>query len=145
MLQTLLANRFKLLLHPEMKDMEVYNLVVVNAGKMKPAVGPQDLSAALAPRLVPTLHARLTSRALADVLASSLGRPVIDKTDLTGLFDVHVEYALQPPIPGVPGLPQLDQSSIFPAIQDQLGLKLEPARALVEVLVIDRGEKPSEN
>ena len=146
MLQTLLANRFKLSLHPEMKDMEVYNLVIVNAGKMKPAEGPQDLSAALAPRLVPTLHARLTSRTLADVLASHLGRPVIDKTDLAGLFDVHVEWALQPPVLGTaPGLAPPEQSSIFPAIQDQLGLKLEPARALVETLVIDRAERPTEN
>jgi uncharacterized protein (TIGR03435 family) len=88
----------------------------------------------------------LTYRALAELFASLSGRPVIDKTELTGLFDVHLEWAMDLPVPGAaPGTPSPGQSAIFSAIQDQLGLKLEPARALVEILQVDHAEKPSEN
>lgn len=69
-------------------------------------------------------------------LSSILERTVIDKTGLTGRFDVHLEYA-----------PQLDGDgpSIFTAVQEQLGLKLESAKGPVETLVIDRVERPSAN
>ncbi|HEY3825405.1 MAG TPA: TIGR03435 family protein [Bryobacteraceae bacterium] len=87
-------------------------------------------------------------------LSNMLGRPVIDKTGFTGTFDVNLEYSAEglalggrggpgPP----PGAPAFDTSgpSIFTAVQEQLGLRLESQKAPGEILVIDSAEKPSEN
>jgi len=88
-------------------------------------------------------------------LSQTLQRTVVDKTGYTATFDVHVEWTadqstpglmapgLAPPGPAAPDDP--NGRSIFTAIQEQLGLKLESARAPVEILVIDRLERPSEN
>jgi uncharacterized protein (TIGR03435 family) len=89
-----------------------------------------------------------------DGLSNILGRPVIDKTAFTGTFDVHLQFtpegtAFAGGFPGMPGgLPQgFDTSgpSIFTAVQDQLGLKLESQKGPADILVIDHAEKPSEN
>jgi uncharacterized protein (TIGR03435 family) len=80
-------------------------------------------------------------------------RPVLNKTGLDGLFDIHLEFspdenAAGPPDPGggAPDATSLPAGpSIFSALQQQLGLKLEPARETREVLVIDHVEHPSEN
>jgi uncharacterized protein (TIGR03435 family) len=75
---------------------------------------------------------------------TSLGRPVINETGVAGLFDVHLEYAPErtDPAAGAPGPAGL---SIFTALQQQLGLKLEPAKVPGEFLVIDSLERPSQN
>jgi uncharacterized protein (TIGR03435 family) len=85
-------------------------------------------------------------------LSRSVGRPVIDKTGLTGRFDYHLEFAPDETMPGfredgASGATASDPAglSIFTALQQQLGLKLEPAKGYGEFLVIDRVEKPSEN
>ena len=79
----------------------------------------------------------------------NLGRQVIDRTGLTGNFDVHLEYAPDEGLGGgPPGQgPSADSAgpSIFTAIQEQLGLKLEPSRAPVETLIVDHVERPTEN
>jgi uncharacterized protein (TIGR03435 family) len=87
-------------------------------------------------------------------LSNILGRPVLDKTGFTGTFDLHLEYSPEGlsfgrggmPTPP-PGAPALDTSgpSIFTAIQEQLGLKLESQKAPGEILVIDHAEKATEN
>jgi uncharacterized protein (TIGR03435 family) len=86
--------------------------------------------------------------------ARILDRPVVDQTGLTGKFDFTLEWRpdlaqLGPPAPGAPA-PQLPpeveaRPDLFTAIQEQVGLKLESAKAPVEVLVIDKVQKPSEN
>ncbi len=68
-----------------------------------------------------------------------LNLPVIDKTGLTGLFDIHLEFAPDNAPPDAPG------ASIFTALQDQLGLKLTSEKVSEEVLVIDHIEHPSAN
>jgi uncharacterized protein (TIGR03435 family) len=89
----------------------------------------------------------LTMASLAVVLRGSAGRVVVDKTGLTGYFNVTLESAATragltvPDAAATPG----DAPSIFTAVQEQLGLKLESSRAPVEVLVIDRVERPTEN
>jgi uncharacterized protein (TIGR03435 family) len=76
---------------------------------------------------------------------------VVDQTGLAGNFDVDLTWTpdqLRPPSPvGAPALPPIDPNgpSIFTALQEQLGLKLDAQRGLVDVLVIDRVEKPTEN
>jgi uncharacterized protein (TIGR03435 family) len=151
MLRTLLADRFKLSLRRELKDTQVYNLVVVEEGKMKPATDPAPTLRESGSEPVPTprgsgsrpaarFRGRLTTMALVEMLTRLVDRPVIDRTELAGSFDVLLEFVR--PAPG--SLPA-DVSSLFTAIQQQLGLKLESARAPVEALVIERAERPSEN
>ena len=91
------------------------------------------------------------------LLSTALGRPVVDRTGLDGIYDLSLEWddapILEGGVPregGVPGLdapvaPGNDHGSIFTAIQDQLGLRLESERVPVAVIVVDRMEKPSPN
>jgi len=70
---------------------------------------------------------------------------VVDRTGLTGTFDVDLTFVPEPP-PGFPRMPaSQDGVSLFTALREQLGLKLEPDRGPVEVLVIDGAEHPTEN
>jgi len=104
-----------------------------------------------------TLGRGMTLQAAAYLLSRNLDRPVVDKTGLTGLYDFDLEFARDPSLAGPPppppppgGLPaepanQPSGPSIFTAVQQQLGLKLEPAKGPREVLVIDSVERPSEN
>ena len=82
---------------------------------------------------------------IARVLARvELHRPVIDRTDLTGTFDVHLEWT--PDLAtGTVNVASSDGPSIFTALREQLGLKLDSSRALSEMIVIDRIERPSAN
>jgi uncharacterized protein (TIGR03435 family) len=75
---------------------------------------------------------------LAATLTTLFSRPVLDQTGLKGDYDFKVEYGADDTQPG-------DFPSLFTALQEQLGLKLEPAKAPVETLVVDRAEKPSGN
>ena len=95
---------------------------------------------------------------LVNALSQQLGRPIIDKTDLKGLFDIQLQWtpelgqtfgpfgAVAPGGPEPPP-PPIDPSgpSIFTALQEQLGLRLESTKGPVEVLVIDSVQPPSEN
>jgi uncharacterized protein (TIGR03435 family) len=86
--------------------------------------------------------------ALSGAIPLRLGRPVIDETGLTGTFDFTLEWAREPraaaasdsPAPSAPAGP-----TPLEAVQEQLGLKLEPAKASLPILVIDRVERPSGN
>ncbi len=94
-----------------------------------------------------------------DILSRFTGRIVVDKTDLTGKYDIDLQYTPDqgqfpggplPPLPGgVPGpaLPPVDPNgpSLFTALQEQLGLKLESQKAPVDIMVVDHIEHPSEN
>lgn len=71
-------------------------------------------------------------------------RAIIDKTGLTGIYDFHMQGDFRPP-PNSTAEPAEPGESIFTALEQQLGLKLESGKAPVEVLVIDHAEKPSEN
>jgi len=80
-------------------------------------------------------------------LAFVLARPVINKSGIAGLFDFRMEYAIDESISGTRVAPSDEPAgpSIFTAIQEQLGLKLDSAKGPGERLVIDHVEKPSEN
>jgi uncharacterized protein (TIGR03435 family) len=86
----------------------------------------------------------------AQFLSGMTFRPVLDKTGIPGRFDYHLEFVPDDTTPGMMAqpLPPADPSqgpSMFTAIQEQLGLKLEPAKAMREYIVIDHVERPSEN
>jgi bla regulator protein blaR1 len=145
MVRTLLKERFKLASHFETKEGPVYKLVTARNGpKIKPAQDPRGWTRYASGRI--ETH-NMTMPMLAFTLAGPyLERPVTDETGLTGAFEFTLEWTPDrlwsvedgpPPDPSGP--------SIFTAVQEQLGLRLEPARGPVEHLVIDHVEKPAEN
>jgi uncharacterized protein (TIGR03435 family) len=151
MLQNLLAERFKLVLHWETKEVPVYELTVANGGpKLEhPEDAPCSLPGDSKPDGKPSCTIGLRNGSMANFAASIvvLDRPVIDRTGITGRFDFRLIF--EPRLGLIGGLETepSDPSgpSIFTALQKQLGLKLESAKAPAEVLVIDHLEKPSEN
>jgi uncharacterized protein (TIGR03435 family) len=157
MVQSLLGDRFQLKAHLEKRELPVYELVLAKGGpRLNPAdlqtPGKQQLIGMPSPSGSLTLKMRNTQTSLANLsntLQSYAGRPIIDKTGLEGQFDISLQFALDavpagpatgPPSPSDPSGP-----SLFTAIQEQLGLKLESSKGPVEVLVIDSVQKPSEN
>ena len=155
MLQKLLADRFQLKFHHEQRELPVYALVLAKSGpKLTKSQGdPNGL-----PGLFFTGLGRLTcSNANMNDFASVmengvLDRPVVNQTGLTGRFDFLLKWTPDetqmqdlgikvPPPSNAPDAPP----NLFTAMQDELGLKLEPTKASVDVLVIDHVEKPSAN
>jgi len=168
MMQTLLAERFKLSVHRETREMSVYALTVAKGGhKLQPAQeGNCDPNSGLIPRAqrgdqkpaciggfnvnrqghFNVFVDATTIANLAQILTGALERPVIDRTGLAGVYDFHFESSVEDTMFHEMKLEPTDNPpSVFEAIQQQLGLKLESTKGPVEVLVIDRAEKPSEN
>ena len=177
MLQSLLKDRFQLTLHRETKELPIYALVTAKKdGKLGPRLTeskeggctPLDPSKGPPPPepgKLPTLGcgglfmqprllrgAGVTIDRLIPMLSRLLGRTVVDKTELTGKFDISMEWTpdefqlMQLP-PDLPKPPSADPAgpSIFSALQEQLGLRLESQKGPVEIFVIDHAEKPSDN
>ena len=162
MLRALLADRFKLAAHYEMQERPIYNLVMARAdGRLGPQLRrieidcatykrPSPASGMAKPNVkdAPTCGYRMSGgsttlsivsggrsmQALADSISGYAGRPIFDKTGLTGYYAFTLEF-----------MGGNDGVSIFTALQEQLGLKLEPARGPLDVVVIDHIERPTEN
>ncbi len=147
MLQVLLADRFHLKVHHEMREMPVYALVPgKNGSKLKPSVPDAGEGGRL--QVVDRNYRMAIPKAsmddVVDAVANAfLDRPVVDRTGLTGTYDLKLY--IHPDIRSNRGEPNDADISIFPAVQEQLGLKLEPQKASVPILVVDHVEKPSEN
>jgi uncharacterized protein (TIGR03435 family) len=161
MLQSLLTERCKLAAHREMKDKAVYALVVGKKGSKLKAAESTDVEAIRGkhPNAVPVpggggmfspgqargsveLYAAPLST-LALLLSKTAGRTVVDKTGLTGKYDMSVDLLQQGT--SAPGAEGDAGPSIFTVVQEQLGLRLEPAKDSVEILVVDHVERPTEN
>jgi uncharacterized protein (TIGR03435 family) len=89
----------------------------------------------------------MTMVVLGTFLSPLLGRPVVDRTDLHGFYDIELHYALDPVrAPGRDAQPPTnDNPTIFTAVQEQLGLRLDAGRALMDVLVVDSLSQPTQN
>jgi uncharacterized protein (TIGR03435 family) len=159
MLRTMLADRFKLVVHKEVKDSPVFALTLARRdGRLGPRMrradaecAPPDSRPNASPQDARRCGVKLGNGAMAGVgvtaarLASELsfvGRQVIDRTSLEGAFDVDLEWT--PESPGTAPSPETG-ASIFTAIQEQLGLRLEPSTAPLDVIVIDSADRPSGN
>lgn len=150
--RNLLADRFQLRFHRERKQIAVYNLTVGKSGPKitESTLAPEkgNLTIGPSPRGGPLLPARAaTMERFAAVLQDLLDRPVIDKTGLTKRYDFDLEFSAEGTLlapPGVASATPVDSPDIFTAIR-RIGLKLEPAKGEVEVIVIDRAEKPTDN
>jgi uncharacterized protein (TIGR03435 family) len=137
MLQTLLADRFQLVFHREQKIASSYALVAAKSGlKIKPVEGATG-SSSKGGRGVLTAKG-VSMATLADRLSRMLGAPVIDLSGAAGVYDFKLEWSVE-------GDANEVQSALIAALQMQLGLKLESRKLPVDVLVVERAEKPSEN
>jgi uncharacterized protein (TIGR03435 family) len=172
MLRTLLADRFGLKTHREMRELPMYALVMA---RKDGALGPQlvrssiDCEQRLAenrpqpgagspspvaaggrrPCYMSATRRSITAdtqtmQQLASALQSLTGRPVMDRTGLTGAFDFDLKWTSGPvaPAPGA-GPPPDDGPSIFTALQEQLGLRLESSRGSFEVVVVESVRRPT--
>jgi uncharacterized protein (TIGR03435 family) len=151
MVQMMLADRFQLTIHRETKEMPVYALVVgKNGPKLHEAEGTGPQMSMGRGQLTAK---KVSMELFAKQLGNQLGRSVVDNTSLNGDFDFKLEWTpdsgqpMGPKEGGVDGPAPADASgpTIFTAVQEQLGLKLEAQKGPVEILVIDRAEKASEN
>ena len=182
MLRALLEDRFKLKLRIEMRQIPMYELTIAKTGsKLKPleegsctplaqiaspttgdksfaevfskACGLTRIGKAAGGMIALDFHG-MSMDGIARELTRRLDRPVINKTGIEGLVDLHVEFSPDEATPGVlgaraPGAALPDDPpggpSIFTAMQEQVGLRLEPAKGPGEFLVVDSVERPSEN
>jgi len=153
MLQSLMEDRFKLAIHRETRMEPIYELVLAKGGpKLKKSAGPgADGRQGIFGRPGRWDATNQGVGALIGMLSSTLGRPVRDKTGITGRYDYTLVFTEPPePVPGVSpaeAAPPVDSNapSVFTALQEQLGLKLESTRGPVEVLVVDNAERPEPN
>jgi uncharacterized protein (TIGR03435 family) len=170
-LQTLLRDRFHLTIHRETKQLPIYELTVAKGGlKVNPSNCIQRVTGdtAIAPGKTGSDYCRSPANGggriqgagvsmafLSHILAGRLSRMVVDKTGITGEFDLQLTFT-----PDAPAVPSADAPGrrpadgaeaadlgpdLFTAMQEQLGLKLESAKGPVEILVIDHVEKPDAN
>jgi uncharacterized protein (TIGR03435 family) len=173
MLQSLLADRFKLIVHHETRQLPIYALELSTPGKPGPQLTPHtddstcfDVSSGRPPAPAPgeklplpcghysfsisrgtsqMSGSKITMDNLAGTLSANVDRIVVDRTGLNGTFDLTLQFATQ--IDVQPG-PEPDPSAspaLPTALRDQLGLKLESTTGPVDVLVIDHVEEPSPN
>jgi uncharacterized protein (TIGR03435 family) len=147
LLQGLLKDRFQLQSHMETREMAAYDMVVAKSGAKLTPFDPAHPSgkAPGQPRFAggSMLVGVGTGAQIADALARAAGRPVIDRTGLEGRFAWSVSYT---PFSSDANAAANGPPDILAAVQDQLGLRLEPKKESLQVLVIDHAERvPSEN
>ena len=160
MILNLLNDRFQLKTHLETREQQIFHLVVARSdGRLGPDLklspeckSPPCGTGRTAPGLLTGNSRRIAQ--LVPALSDLTGRPVIDKTGLTGLYDFTLKFTYEGRMPGLMGplgvpagtpapAADPDAPSLSAALQEQLGLKLESARGPVEVVVIDKFERPT--
>jgi uncharacterized protein (TIGR03435 family) len=169
MLRALLADRFKLAVHTEPREMAIYALVLARGDRrLGPKLVASDPKCAAEAKTyfpkpgfpVPCGDFRMGARevtargvsmaSLGKMLSGRAGRPVVDRTGLEGVFDLEMKWATEAGL--LPGPPDragandpafTDGASIFTALQEQLGLRLDATRGPVDVIVVDRIEPPT--
>ena len=139
MLHKVLVDRFGLTVHRETRDVPTYDLVLMRRdGALGAQLARTDGSCETPPSCTLLVNRQsLTARTqsiqkITPALQSLTGRPVVDRTGLTGTFDIDLRWSASD-----------DGPSIFTALQEQLGLKLEPSRGPFEVVIIDAVRRPT--
>ena len=147
LLRNLLADRFKLSVHNETRPVSVFALVVARGGaKLHESAGPRTYLTGR-PGLIEGKRRSIAE--LVDALANVLGQPIVDQTGLKAMYDLKLEWTPDAP----PQSPVGDtvagaepELSLFTALQEQLGLKLESQKVPTDVVVVDHIERaPTEN
>jgi uncharacterized protein (TIGR03435 family) len=164
MVQSLLADRFMLAAHFEIREVPALTLTLVKAGKLGPKLIREDAGPENYPPMCDSLvlirrpngmmlagYRNVTMDQLAGSLSGiiGLGHTLVDRTGLSGRFDFTLAWAPEPTAPPPSDAPTTPPDPLGPtpvqALRDQLGLKLESARGPVKILVIDHVDRPSEN
>jgi uncharacterized protein (TIGR03435 family) len=151
MMQAMLADRFQLKLHRDSKVMAVYALEVARGGPKLKQSKEEGLSTHSTPG-----HVTVTGATMAETatyLTHRIAYPVVDLTGLQGLYDFNLDWApgegdanVEPPNPDQPTSSEPSSApSLFRALEQQLGLKLQSKKLPVEVLIVDSASKPSAN
>ena len=150
----LLAERFHVRVHREMREMPAFVLTVDKGGsKLEAPVGEKELAAGVPQSRINFIgrgdlqgHSALLNNLSASLAAEAEldGRPVVDRTGLKGQYDFILRWTPSELAPGESSDPG-EWPSLFAALKEQLGLKLIAEKAQVEVVVIDSAERPSEN
>jgi len=146
MIKMLLAERFKLKVHHETRELPVYVLLVgKNGPKLKANTdgGTNNSSKTFRGKIT---GQNLPLEMIVMLLSNQLDRPVVDKTGLAGKFDLQLEWSAEASRPTAEGVgTDASGPSMFTAVQEQLGLRLEATRGPVDLIVIDALERPSDN
>jgi uncharacterized protein (TIGR03435 family) len=160
MIQALLADRFKFQFHRETKELPTFALVVAKGGSKLKKAEVGDDGGEKKGGMMRMGRGMLDSQGiamsgLANQLAQILGRSVIDKTELQGSYDIKLQWTPEEGEGGMmaqaaqamhpEAVPDASGPTLMMALQDQLGLKLEATKGPVEIITVDRIEKPSEN
>jgi uncharacterized protein (TIGR03435 family) len=140
MLQSLLADRFQLKVRQENKEFPIYNLVVDKNGLKVKALKDGELGTCRAGNSFACMY---TFADLVLGLQYFAGRPVLDKTGMDGRFDVKLDFDLYVPSAAPP--PESDKPSLFVALREQLGLRLDPQKATLPALTIESVQHPTGN
>jgi bla regulator protein blaR1 len=166
MMQAMLEDRFQLKAHRESRELPVYELTAAKSGvKLEPPKPEGCTPPRPCGRVLMTISgagarlegAQVPMAEFVRVLSNVLARTVVDKTGFSGLFDVRLDFAPDqtlgglpapagsddPRVPSIPADP--NHPTIFTAMQQQLGIKVEAAKGPVEVIIIDRVERPAGN
>ena len=172
MLQTLLAERFQLRVRRETREMPAYVLTVARGGaKLTPSkdggclerdpskpipppapgaaasrlCGNNNMNSRISPPNMTWTGVRIDMPQVAGSLANYFRRPVVDRTGLTGFFDVQIDLPPLQPAAATDAGAADSGPSVFTVLQERLGLRVEDGKGPVEVLVVDRIERPTEN
>ncbi len=146
--RALLAERFGLVAHHETREETVYYLTVAKGGiKMKVVETPGDRQGMQSNGRGHTQGFAATTKMLTDMLTGATGHTVIDKSGLTGKYDWILDWTpdMAAANTGDDAAPQPSAPTIFTALQEQLGLRLDSGKGPVDIVVIDQIHKPSEN
>jgi uncharacterized protein (TIGR03435 family) len=144
MIQSLLADRFQLVIHREPRQISGYVLVVAKKGPKMERAKPEQTGSHADSNNTHLTAKNVTMEGFANHLSRDLGKLVVDKTGLTGGFNFELEW-LPERLQSSPEPSVDDRPSIFTAVEQQLGLKLESAKVTALAIVVDRAEKPESN
>jgi uncharacterized protein (TIGR03435 family) len=146
MVQALLADRFKLVTHAETRELPIYALVVAKGGAKLGEIQDIKSGGTSINSWKDHLDVQGTNSLalLAQVLADDLGRPVVDRTGIAGRYHLTLKWTPDDATSASPANSNAPPS-IFTALQEQLGLKLQSQKGPVQVLVVDHVEMPSAN
>ncbi len=144
MLRALMAERFKLSVHRETRTVRALVLEVAKSG---PKLEKADRGEATTRSFHGAIDATMiTMTRFAEVLSRATELPVVDRTGLTGAFNLKLRWRPESPWPTVTGVDEaMERPPLSTALEQQLGLHLESRKVPMEILVIDHAEKPSDN
>lgn len=138
MLRMMLKERFGLQTHFEKRAIPVYILTSVDGNKLRPATDPPGRLALDGTSTTFRIYGRGPMSGLANLLGRQVGHPVLDRTGLEGIYQISLEYSRDVAMENSDGQDALSAPSLFTALRDKLGLKLELRKEDTDCLVVDK-------